>query len=482
MYHVRRIQERVTDPLASVELIETPEGGENNPELEQLLNETNPGGTPGGDGSANPLNFESGQLNEPGPIIGSGGEPLPVPLSGLEREYVWGPGDNGLDEILVQYDTERKAFWMIQDGGGDVVAMCDLAGSGGTARVVKSWQYDAYGQCLRATDVVAPTGNYSIPMNRIGHKGLFMDRLDVSAANPGTYADNPRLAPFSTVLYQNRNRTYSPQLGRFIQREPNESGQLLAMMQRYHSCKPSESGGSMSIETLFGSGGSVYSYLRSNSWLKLDHLGLSDYSLSGQAINTMASANIQAAQYSAMTGVATAPAWATAGSAAIQGSIMPGLVLGTLSTTKLGVWVGALIIGGSAVAVHEVARGYIASANEQPLPREKPTPINMSFDSRGAAFNQAKRDLDVPISQQPSRVVKPNTPEGREVALDSRNVVLYEFVNNQGARVWIREDLAFNYGSPGGAGNQGPHFNTGPAGSQSNLVNHYYFGPASPSQ
>ena len=86
--------------------------------------------------------------------------------------------------------------------------MCDLAGPGGTARVVKSWQYDAYGQCLRATDVVTPTSQYSIPINRIGHKGLFMDRLDVGLANPSTYADNPRLAPFSTVLYQNRNRTY----------------------------------------------------------------------------------------------------------------------------------------------------------------------------------------------------------------------------------------------------------------------------------
>ncbi len=135
------------------------------------MNQTVPSGTLGsGDGSASPMSFESGQLENPGPVIGSAGTPLPTSLSGLEREYIWGPGDNGLDEILVQYDIERKAFWMIQDGGGDVVAMCDLAGSGGTARVLRSWQYDAYGQCLRATDVVTSS---TIPHNRMGHKVSF---------------------------------------------------------------------------------------------------------------------------------------------------------------------------------------------------------------------------------------------------------------------------------------------------------------------
>ena len=40
-----------------------------------------------------------------------------------------------------------------------------------------------------------------------------MDRRDVgmTSVNNGIYTDNPRLAPFSTVLYHNRN--YSPQLG-----------------------------------------------------------------------------------------------------------------------------------------------------------------------------------------------------------------------------------------------------------------------------
>lgn len=130
---------------------------------------TVPSGTLGsGDCSANPMSFESGQLENPTPGVGLTGEPLPTSSGGVEREYVWGLGDNGLDGIHVQYDIERKAYWMIQEAGGDVVAMCDLAGSGGTARVLRSWQYDAYGQCLRATDVVTSS---TIPYNRIGHTG-----------------------------------------------------------------------------------------------------------------------------------------------------------------------------------------------------------------------------------------------------------------------------------------------------------------------
>jgi hypothetical protein len=68
----------------------------------------------------------------------------------LEREYVWGPGDNGFDELLVQYDSAGAAWWAIMDAGGDLVALCDLNGSGSAARVVGQWTYDAYGAVLSA--------------------------------------------------------------------------------------------------------------------------------------------------------------------------------------------------------------------------------------------------------------------------------------------------------------------------------------------
>jgi len=107
----RRIQEIVTDPLATVGLAEDPEGEANNPGLgEQLNNSVPEGQQQSGDPEGAALSFEHSQMqqqeNEPQPLIDEGGDPLPVTLGGAEREYIWGPGDGpaGIDEILVQFD------------------------------------------------------------------------------------------------------------------------------------------------------------------------------------------------------------------------------------------------------------------------------------------------------------------------------------------------------------------------------------------
>ena len=59
-----------------------------------------------------------------------------------------------------------------------------------TARVVQQWTYDAYGAVLAAEHVVDDP-NVVIPNLRVGHKGLFADRLDVGITTSGT--DLPRL-------------------------------------------------------------------------------------------------------------------------------------------------------------------------------------------------------------------------------------------------------------------------------------------------
>ena len=56
------------------------------------------------------------------------------------------------------------------------------------------------------------------PPNAVGHEGLFFDRFDAPpTATP--------LTPGAEGLYYNRNRHYAPVLGRFLQRDPNETGQ-----------------------------------------------------------------------------------------------------------------------------------------------------------------------------------------------------------------------------------------------------------------
>ena len=51
-------------------------------------------------------------------------------------EYVWGPGDHGVDEALVYYDATDEAWWCLTDLTGDLIALCDLGGTNGAARVV----------------------------------------------------------------------------------------------------------------------------------------------------------------------------------------------------------------------------------------------------------------------------------------------------------------------------------------------------------
>ncbi|MBX3382772.1 MAG: hypothetical protein KF864_04595 [Phycisphaeraceae bacterium] len=162
---VRRIQEVVTDPLLMLGL--AAESG--NPELQQAVANAAPFGEVAADPQTATLESEEVQM--------MGGESLPAAVTTLHREYVWGPGDAwgwGVDELLAQYDQGRRASWPLQDAGGDVIALCDLGGTSGTARVITQIVHDAYGRVIGRDDPATPaTGP---PELRVGHKGLFFDR------------------------------------------------------------------------------------------------------------------------------------------------------------------------------------------------------------------------------------------------------------------------------------------------------------------
>ena len=63
-------------------------------------------------------------------------------------------------------------------------------------------------------------GSTATPTSRVGHQGLFFERFYVE---PGATVVDPALTPNAAGLYYNRNRWYSPELGRFVQRDPNET-------------------------------------------------------------------------------------------------------------------------------------------------------------------------------------------------------------------------------------------------------------------
>lgn len=195
----------------------------------------------------------------------------------LSREYVWGPGNGrgGVDELLVQFDRNRAPWWVLQDDGGDIVALCDLGGTPdaslgrSAARVVGQWTYDAYGECLTADHLHA-----FAPLHA-GHKGLFLDRLDVGVADATTGEELPRLVPYAHALYQVRNRVYAPQLGRFLQPDPNASGQTLLEAAAYNGRGLGAIAAAFDLEGRLDDGLNLYQYLGSNPWRRSDAMGLS---------------------------------------------------------------------------------------------------------------------------------------------------------------------------------------------------------------
>lgn len=105
-------------------------------------------------------------------------------------QYVYGLD---IDKVL-QMRREGETYYYHQDGLGSIASLSDGAG-----QTVESYAYDVYGR----PDVTSAT----------------MDDLDSSpAGNP--YLFTGRRWDEELGLYYYRARTYSPQLGRFLQRDP----------------------------------------------------------------------------------------------------------------------------------------------------------------------------------------------------------------------------------------------------------------------
>lgn len=110
--------------------------------------------------------------------------------------------------------------------------------------------------------------------------------------------------------------------------------------------------------------------------------------------------------------------------------------------------------------------------------KKKKSGVSKHFETRRQAYNAFKMDYGIPKSEQPSEVIKPDTPKGQGHKLDNRNVRLYIFdaiLNFLGIetrkKTHLREDKEAFY--PQGGGKQSEHFNAGSA--DENLKDHYYF-------
>jgi hypothetical protein len=253
---IRRIQELIVDPLFSLDDSEE----SNNSEVENAAAAAQLASPFLLDGSAAPIGYEQAQETE-----------LNIQVY-LEREYLWGPGDRGVDELLVQFDhtVGRGAWWVIQDDGGDVVAVCDTVTTGsnaGKGRVVQQLTYDAYGEALTMASLQPH------PALRCGHKGLFVDRLDAGVMS-SNFIEYERIVPFGQAICYNRNRTYAPMVGRFLQADPNETGAILLDAARHSGVGPLSPSAIFSLQDRFFDGANAYQYIGSNPQAGSDPLGL----------------------------------------------------------------------------------------------------------------------------------------------------------------------------------------------------------------
>ncbi|HZW06249.1 MAG TPA: polymorphic toxin-type HINT domain-containing protein [Phycisphaerales bacterium] len=176
----------------------------------------------------------------------------------LDREYVYGPGDRlGVDEFVCQIDSLGNFVYMLQNAAGDVTALVR------DGEVICQYTFDPNGVLINADHIEAQV------VNRVGHKGLFFDRID-------GHPMGRQLLANARGLYQNRNRVYHPMLGRFMQKDPNESGlpviangAMMASNPAMASLLPFDAQG------MYGDGMNLYGYLGGNPYARRDPLGLS---------------------------------------------------------------------------------------------------------------------------------------------------------------------------------------------------------------
>jgi hypothetical protein len=189
----------------------------------------------------------------------------------LVRQFVYGL--NYIDEQVAQLvppqsptDTSPpKVRYVLQDDNYNVVGIarsCD-------GKLIRQFRYGPYGEIVAAEAVTYSGINNSIaaadattaPESWHLFQGLWYDPETVNAAAG------------HLGMYHNRTRYVPPHIGRFHQRDPNETGLLVATAMLYNARTP-EAFVSLVPGAQYSDGLSPYQYLASNPVNRTDPMGL----------------------------------------------------------------------------------------------------------------------------------------------------------------------------------------------------------------
>lgn len=258
-----------------------------------------------------------------------------------EAEFIWSAASGQpFDTCHVQVDWWDREAWFVQDHQtGTVRAYTDANGE-----MVRQYRFDGFGNLLNLdTFPLAGSGGlFNSFQNRLGHQGLFAERVDSHTRATVFAANGPE------IWYQSRSRWYVPELGRFVTSDPNTTGvptmKSLAMLGKAPVGSP---GGSFDVFSHYGNGWDTWTAYGANPLMYQDPTGL--FTLAG-LLNT-----------------ATARA---AGVGALGGGTVGGLVGGISSAIQgqnilIGIFKGAAVgavAGGTGGAAGVGIAGAFGSA------------------------------------------------------------------------------------------------------------------------
>ncbi len=179
-----------------------------------------------------------------------------------ERDYLYGP--DGVDEHLLFAQGTNPGYMLLDAGGNDVAVIkagaANLLLPGGLG---EQYTFSPYG----TLEAKFRTSNTSLAHNRVGHQGLFFDSWEVRPS--------PEVLHTGQIgAYHNRNRFYAPRLGRFLNRDPNESVQPLLAAMASNAQPLDVLLSAFDLAGQFGDGANLYAYLAANPINRRDPSGL----------------------------------------------------------------------------------------------------------------------------------------------------------------------------------------------------------------